>query len=163
MNWYGAYLRRAYRGRRPTSFVRFQNRASAILFGAGLGPRRAATLQVVGRSSGRAISSPLVIADWNGERYVVSMLGERAKWVGNVRAAGGRAVIRRRRREAVVLEEVPVDLRPPILRRYLVLAPGARPHIPVDRKAPLQEFQRIASEIPVFRIEPAAAVGDHPR
>ncbi len=63
----------------------------------------------------------------------------------------------------MVLEEVPVDLRPPILRRYLVLAPGARPHIPVDRKAPLQEFQRIASEIPVFRIEPAAAVGDHPR
>ncbi|MCA2229938.1 hypothetical protein [Nonomuraea aurantiaca] len=31
-------------------------------------------------------------------------------------------------------------------------APGARPHIPVDRRAPLEEFERIASRIPVFHI-----------
>ena len=53
---------------------------------------------------------------------------------------------------AVLLKEVAVALRPPILRRYLALAPGARPHIPVDRHAPLEEFQAIAAQIPVFRI-----------
>ncbi len=161
MNWYGAYLRRGYRGPRPTAFVRFQNLTSAIIFGIGLGPRRAATLQVVGRNSGRVHSSPVVIVDWHGERYVVAMLGERANWVRNVRAAGGRAVLRRRRREAVLLEDVPVERRSPILRRYLVLAPGARPHIRVDRRAPLEEFDRIASQIPVFRIEPAPASAAH--
>jgi hypothetical protein len=93
-----------------------------------------------------------VIADWHGERYLVAMLGERANWVRNVRAAQGRAVLRRGTREAVLLEDVPVDKRPPILRRYLELAPGARPHIRVDRHAPLTDFASIAGCIPVFRV-----------
>lgn len=42
--------------------------------------------------------------------------------------------------------------RPPILRRYLDLAPGARPHVPVDRRAPLEDFAAIAEDYPVFRI-----------
>ena len=41
---------------------------------------------------------------------------------------------------------------PAILRRYLALAPGARAHIPIDRHAPLEQFERIAPQIPVFRI-----------
>jgi hypothetical protein len=40
----------------------------------------------------------------------------------------------------------------PVLRRYLAIAPGARPHIPVDRRAPLSEFEGIAHQYPVFRI-----------
>jgi hypothetical protein len=55
------------------------------------------------------------------------MLGEDANWVRNVRAAGGRAALRHGHREAVRLEEVPADLRPAILRRYLAAAPGTRP------------------------------------
>ena len=161
MKWYGAYLRWAYRGRRPSAFTRFENRMSAMAFGAGIGPRCAATLEVVGRSSGRVLSAPVVIADWNGERYLVSMLGERANWVRNVRAAEGRAVLLRGRRDAVLLEDVPVERRPPILRRYLALAPGARPHIRIDRHAPLEEFEGIASQIPVFRITPAPTPDDH--
>jgi hypothetical protein len=39
-------------------------------------------------------------------------------------------------------------------RRYLALAPGARAHLPVDRRAPLEEFARIADRYPVFRITP---------
>jgi hypothetical protein len=101
----------------------------------------------------------VVIADWQGERYLVSMLGETASWVRNVRAAGGRAVIRHGKRETVLLEDVAVESRPPILRRYLALAPGARPHISVDRHAPLEEFEAIAPQIPVFRIAPVPAPG----
>ena len=80
------------------------------------------------------------------------MLGERANWVRNVRAAGGRAVLRHGKKEAVRLEEVPVDQRPAILRQYLAVAPGARPHIPVDRNAPLSDFLPVAPGIPVFLI-----------
>ena len=57
--------------------------------------------------------------------------------------------------EAVRLEEVPVEDRPAILRRYLQLAPGARPHIPVDRNASLDEFAAVAPRYPVFRLVPA--------
>jgi hypothetical protein len=159
MRWNDAYLRWLYRGGRPNAFARFQNRTSALAFGAGIGPRRAASLEVVGRSSGRLLSCPVVIADWRGERYLVSMLGDTASWVRNVRAAGGRAVVRHGKRESVLLEEVAVERRPAILRRYLALAPGARPPIPVDRHAPLEEFQAIASQIPVFRIAPPLEPG----
>jgi hypothetical protein len=80
------------------------------------------------------------------------MLGQNTNWVRNVRAAGGRAVRRHGRREAVRLEEVDPGARAPILRRYLAVAPGARAHLPVDRRAPLEEFERIAAQIPVFRV-----------
>jgi hypothetical protein len=84
------------------------------------------------------------------------MLGEHANWVRNVRAADGRAVLRRNGSQTVRLVEVAPAERAPILRAYLDVAPGARPHIPVDRHAPLEEFERISHEYPAFRIVPAA-------
>lgn len=152
MGLHDDYLRWLYRGGRPSRFARWQNRIGSILFGAGLWPARGASLEVRGRRSGRSLACPVVIADHEGERYLVAMLGEQTSWVRNARADGGRAVLCHGRREQVELEEVPVDQRAVILRRYLELAPGARPHIAVDRHAPLQEFERIAPDLPVFRI-----------
>ena len=106
---YDDYLRRLYRGGRPNLVAKIQNRASAIAFGMGIWPTRAAALEVRGRRSGRTISFPVVIANHEGERYLVAMLGENANWVRNVRAAGGQAVLRHGRREHVGLEEVPVE------------------------------------------------------
>ncbi len=110
------------------------------------------TLEVPGRRTGRMLSFPLVMAHHEGERYLVSMLGESSNWVRNVRAASGRATLRHGRREAVQLEEVDPDARAPIMRLYLSLAPGPRAFIPVDRDAPLDEFGKIAPRIPVFRV-----------
>jgi hypothetical protein len=42
-----------------------------------------------------------------------------------------------------------------ILRRYLELAPGARPFFPIDRRAPLGDFEGIVEGYPVFRVAPA--------
>jgi hypothetical protein len=153
---YGDYLRWLYRGGRPSRFAQMQNRLSAVAFSAGLMPSRAGALEVRGRRSGKVVSLPVVIADYEGERYLVSMLGSDANWVRNLEADGGRAELRHGRRESVSLVEVDPALRAPILRRYLALAPGARPHIPVDRKAPLRDFEAIAADYPVFRIEPRA-------
>jgi deazaflavin-dependent oxidoreductase (nitroreductase family) len=130
---------------------------SAIAFAAGIWPKRVASLEVRGRRSGRMISFPVVIADYGGERYLVAMLGNNTNWVRNLSASGGEAVLRHGRREAVHLDEVPPDERPPILRRYLQVAPGARAHIPVDQNASLEEFESIAPAIPVFGIRPVAA------
>ncbi|MFD9890928.1 nitroreductase family deazaflavin-dependent oxidoreductase [Amycolatopsis sp. NPDC059027] len=144
-----------YRGGRPNRWARWQNRLSATLFAARPGGRgRLVTLEVPGRRTSRVVAFPLVVADYEGERYLVAMLGERTNWVRNVRAADGRAVLRRGRREAVRLCEVDPGVRAPILRRYLAVAPGARPHVPVDRRAPLAEFEHIAARIPVFRVIP---------
>jgi hypothetical protein len=98
----------------------------------------------------------------DGQRYLVSMLGENVQWVHNVRAAGGRAVLRSGGREEIQLEEVPTDQRAPILRAYLQRAPGARPHVPVNKDATLADFQRVAAAFPVFRLA-STKTADRPR
>jgi F420H(2)-dependent quinone reductase len=143
-----------YRGDRPGRLARALNAITRWGAGAGLPPHRQQVLEVRGRRSGRVIAFPVVIADHGGERYLVSMLGGRPNWVANVRAAGGHATLRHGRREPIVLEEVDVGERAPILKRYLELAPGARPHVAVALDAPIAEFERIAPDHPVFRIRP---------
>jgi hypothetical protein len=110
------------------------------------------TLEVTGRKSGRTVSLPVVIAVVDGQRYLVSMLGDNVHWVLNVRAAGGRAALQSGGREEIQLEEVPTDQRAPILRTYLQRAPGARPHVPVNKDAALAEFEKIAAQFPVFHL-----------
>jgi deazaflavin-dependent oxidoreductase (nitroreductase family) len=147
------FRRRMYRGGRPHRLARALNRISARHFAAGfLGPRTWVTLEVTGRRTGHTVQCPLVVTVYQGERYLVSMLGQQANWVANVRAADGEAVLRHGRREPVRLVEVDAAQRAPILRRLLAVAPGARPHVPVDRHAPISEFQRIAADYPVFRV-----------
>jgi hypothetical protein len=141
-----------YPGGRPNGLARLLNRGWAIVHAAGLLPQHFVTLEVPGRRTGRMLSFPLVMADYQGERYLVSMLGENSDWLLNVRAAGGRAVLRHGRREAVCLEEVDPGARAPIVRRFLSLAPGPRAFIPVDRDGPLEEFQKVAPQVPVFRV-----------
>lgn len=121
----------------------------------GLTPAYVVTLETVGDRSGRTFSIPVVLAGFGGQRYVVSMLGERTPWVRNVRAAEGRAVIRREAARDVVLVEIPSDERAPILREYLRREAGARPHFPVEPDAPLEAFASIAADYPVFRVDEA--------
>ena len=155
MRW-GTLKRWLYSGGRPGRLARLLNRGFATLHASRLAPNHWVTLEVVGRRSGNTISFPLVMASLGGERYLVSMLGRDAAWVRNVRAAAGRAVLRHGRAERVRLEEVATEKRAPVLKAYLQLAPGARPHIPVDKDAPFEEFAAIAEQIPVFRVLPAA-------
>jgi hypothetical protein len=127
-----------------------------------LSPVRAATLEVTGRHSGRLVPFSVVTAEYDHERYLVSVLGNDANWVRDVRAGDGRAVLCRGSRERVRLEEVESADRAPILRRYLAVAPGARPYLPVDHHALLAEFEGIAAQFPVFRITPVASVPSLP-
>ncbi|TCC20663.1 nitroreductase family deazaflavin-dependent oxidoreductase [Kribbella sindirgiensis] len=144
-----------YRGGRPNRLARVLNRIGAVQYAYRIAaPKQAVTLEVVGRRTGRTISFPLVLTRYDGERYLVCMLGDHTNWVRNVRAAGGRAVLRAGHRETVRLVEVEPAARAAILQRYLELAPGARAHLPVDRTAPLTEFERIAADYPVFRVTP---------
>ena len=143
-----------YRGGRPNRVARALDRCTAALYARGVGPDHLLTLEVPGRRSGRTISLPLVMAVVGGERYLVSMLGEKANWVRNVRAAGGDVTIRHGRREEARLEEVAPDQRAPVLKAYLKRAPNARAHLPVDKDAPLAEFERVSPGFPVFRVVP---------
>ncbi len=141
-----------YRGNHPNWIAKFMNRVAAMIGSAGLSPDLMVTLEVTGRKSGKTISLPLAIAHLDGQRYLVSMLGDHVQWVENVRAAGGKAALRSGQLENVLLEDVPVEQRARIIKVYLQRAPGARAHIPVNKDAPVADFEKIAADFPVFKI-----------
>ena len=146
------FKRWLYQGNRPNALARALNRGWAIVHSLGIFPNWLVTLEVTGRRSGRTLSFPLAMAVVDGQRYLVSMLGADVNWVRNLRAAGGHARLRHGRTERVRLEEVPVPERPAVLKAYLKRAPGARPHVPVDKDAPIEAFEAVAAAIPVFRV-----------
>ena len=148
-----ALKRWMYRGGRPDQLTKIINKGWAIFHAFGLFPNYLVTLEVVGRKSGKVISFPLALTQLNGERYLVSMLGEDANWVQNIKAAEGKALLRHGIAEHVRLVDVNANQRAPILKAYLQIAPGARPHIPVSKDAPLAAFEQIAAEYPVFKLE----------
>lgn len=149
-----ALKRWMYRGGRPNQLTKIINKGWALIHSLGIFPNYLVTLEVVGRQSGKTISFPLAMTVLNGERYLVSMLGEGTNWVRNVRAADGRATLRHGRREPVLLQEVDDSRKAPILKAFLQHAPGARPHILVDKDAPLTEFEKITAQYPVFKVNP---------
>ena len=149
-------LRFFYRDWRPTPLGRWTNRLASWWAGLGLTPWILGVLEVRGRVSGNWRSTPVVIANVNGKRYLVSMLGPGSDWVKNVEAAQGDAVIRRGRRRPVHLVAVPAVERAPILREYVRVASSGRHHFPLPVGAPLSAFAEIAGRYPVYRIDLAA-------
>jgi hypothetical protein len=147
------YLRLFYRGWRLTLLGRNWTRAWAWLTGHGLTPRTLLTLQVKNRHSDRLDSTVLAVVTYEGERYLVSMLGDRSEWVQDVRATAGKAAIKRGRSHSVVLVEVPAPERAPILKAWCQVATSGRKHLPVDPGAPVSAFGAIANDYPVFRID----------
>ena len=149
--------KRLYRNGRPHRIAAVLNRCWAAIHALGFAPNWLVTLDVVGKKSGRTVSLPLVMAVVDGEHYLVSMLGAEVEWVRNVKAAGGTATLRHGCREEILLEEIPEEQRPRVLKAFLKRAPSARPHFPIHKDAPLSEFQQIASQFPVFRVVPRNA------
>ena len=146
-----------YRGGRPNRLARLLDRVTAAIYARGVRPDYLGTLEVSGRRSGRTIRFPLVMVVIEGERYLVSMLGRNVNWVRNVRAAGGDATLHHGRREEVRLEETAIDRRAHVLEIYLTRAPNARAHLPVAEDAPREELERVAHQVPVFRVVPRSA------
>jgi deazaflavin-dependent oxidoreductase (nitroreductase family) len=130
----------------------------------GLSPRYVVTLEVPGRRSGVIRRTNLVLLEYDGEQYLVALAGE-SEWVRNVRAAGGRVVLgRRRRRRAATLVEVPTQDRAPVIRAYLLrvgrrpgsaqVAREARTYFGVGANPTLAEIGSVADRYPVFRVVP---------
>lgn len=155
-------MRVRYAGGRPNEEAKAIHRR----FVAGWHPRLlpiAGVLDVPGRRSGATIHVPLVIVPYRGRWYLVSMLGQRANWVANVRAAGGQAVLLHGCRRPVRLVEIPAVQRAPIIRRYLLVAWGARPHMAATMACPAARGRGRGRRIPrVPGGPPPVRPGHHP-
>jgi hypothetical protein len=81
------------------------------------------------------------------------MLGTHSEWIENVRAAKGAAYIKRGSSRPVMLTEIALAERAPILKAWSQVATSGRKHLTVSYDAPVAEFEAIAAEHPVFRID----------
>ena len=103
------------------------------------------TLVVRGRSTGAEQHIPVVPADVDGTRHLVSTRGE-SEWVRNLRSAGTAELRRKGTTERFRAVEVPVDERGPIIDRYRATA----------GRTVTTYFKRLpdAADHPTFRLEP---------
>ena len=126
---------------RPPFFVRKIGNKLAMRFGAG----GSWTLVVRGRSTGAEQHIPVIPAELDGSRYLVSTRGE-SEWVRNLRAAGAGELRRKGTVERFRAVEVPVAERAPIIERYRGTA----------GRSVTTYFTKLpdAADHPTFRVEP---------
>ncbi|WP_280255836.1 nitroreductase/quinone reductase family protein [Nocardia wallacei] len=133
------------------------NKVIVALQRAGLALGTMRVLSVPGRKSGELRTTPVSPLTVDGITYVVGGF-EQADWVKNARAAGWGELSRGRRRHRVILTELPVEERAPILRAF----PREVPHgvqffvkTGVITSPDPDSFAAAAPRCPVFRIDPA--------
>jgi len=105
---------------------------------------------------------PILRTRHQGADYLVALAGE-SQWVRNVRAAHGRAIIRRRGGRSVRLEELAPAERPEIIAEYLragrrrsgpeASAKQARFYFGLDPDPSVDDVRPIVENYPVFRVD----------
>ncbi len=137
----------------PNYIVRPINSFASLMTRRRLWPTRLAKIDIKQLSTQNSISFPALIAEVEGERYLVVLVGDSSGFLDSLQDAENRAILRHFIKEAVVIVEVPPILRSAILRRYLAISPGARRHVPIDYQSSLEDFEDISPRFPIFRID----------
>jgi len=140
-------------------FVRLGNMLTTALLQAGLkiaAPGRFPMylLTVRGRKSGQPRTTPIVVVEQDGRRYVVSPYGI-VDWVRNIRAAGEATLTRGRRAEAVRARELPPMEAGLVLKRCMQRGIPAflAKYFEITAESSLEECERAAQLHPVFCLE----------
>jgi len=134
-------------------WLKFANRAIIALNRLGVSFGTWYILSIPGRKTGKMRSTPVSVLHINGQRYVIT--GFETHWVKNARKEGRGILARGRKKEQVVLVELPVEERPPILREFPRQIPHGVPffekllNLPGDPEA----FAAAAPRCPVFRLD----------
>jgi len=117
----------------------------------GLTGPRTHLLTVPGRRTGTLWTTPVSIVKKRDERWLVAPYGDR-NWVKNARAAGWVELRRGRRRERLVVEELPPEDAVPVLREYYLHGRVTRPFFDVSLDSPDEAWLAEAARHPVFRL-----------
>ena len=135
-------------------WLKFANRLIITINRLGLHIGTMYILSIPGRKTGKMRSTPVSVVHINAQRYIVT--GFETHWVKNARHAGKGILARGRKKEPVLLVELPIEERPPILREF----PRQVPHgvqyfekmlnIPGNPEA----LAAAAPRCPVFRLDP---------
>ncbi len=137
---------------RPGMLTKKMNSFVGWLAGRGIGPKRMVRLEHKGRVSGDMRSTAVNWTEHDGQRYLVSPRGD-TQWVRNVRADGGRALLRRGgSSETVRLEEIPVEGRAAIIKQYVGENKIIKGEFGLEPDVSIEEYKGIAANPPTFLI-----------
>jgi deazaflavin-dependent oxidoreductase (nitroreductase family) len=117
----------------------------------GIGGKSTFLLTTIGRRSGQQRTTPVVLVEISGDRWLVSPYGMVA-WVHNVRAQPEVALRHGRRAETLHAEEVDPATAGPILQRYVRNVPVTAPFFDTKVDDPVEKFIEEAPRHPVFKL-----------
>jgi deazaflavin-dependent oxidoreductase (nitroreductase family) len=121
-----------------------------MLARAGLGPVH--LLTVVGRTTGRPYTRPVVPVERDGRRFLVAPYGAVA-WVHNARAAGRVTLRYGRETRHYRIREVAAREAGPVLKRYVdLVGKTPRSHFSATRNSSVADFVAEADRHPVLEL-----------
>jgi deazaflavin-dependent oxidoreductase (nitroreductase family) len=132
-------------------WFKLENRILKLVLRTGLKLGTTYILRVTGRKTGEIYSTPVVIVETDGERYLVAPYGP-VNWVRNARAAGIVTLTRGGHSEAFHIVEVGPEESAPTLKKYVAIAPATRSCFHVKPDSPIEEYIAEAPGHPVFRL-----------
>ncbi len=139
---------------KPSAVEQAFGRVLTLLVWIGLVRGHFYILEVRGRKTGRTISLPVDLLDFDGRRYLVCARGN-SNWARNARAAGEVVLARAMRRRRYALRELPAVMRPPVLKAYLDrFAKEVQRFFPVPKGSAVEAFNDLATRYPVFELQP---------
>ncbi len=128
------------------------------MIGAGAGGGSYYLLTTTGRKTGRARTTPVILVENPGERWLISPYGT-VSWVCNLRARPDLSLRRGRRTEHFHVQEAAPAEAGPVLRQYLGDVKVTAPFFDVQAGDAVERFVAEADRHPVFRLT-AAPVRD---
>jgi deazaflavin-dependent oxidoreductase (nitroreductase family) len=134
------------------------NVLAKTMIGAGVGGGSYYLLTTTGRKTGLARTTPVILVENPGERWLVSPYGK-VSWVCNLRARPELSLRRGRRTEQLRAVEVAPGVAGPVLRQYLHDVKVTAPFFDVQAGDPVERFVAEADRHPVFRLTAAQAGG----
>jgi deazaflavin-dependent oxidoreductase (nitroreductase family) len=142
-----------------TFWYRILNSINTALLGVGITMGKMTLLEVRGRKSGQLHTTPVMLFNEHGHRWLCSSYGQ-VNWVRNLRAAGEATLRRGRHTERIYAVELDAREAAPLLKRTLASLPRYMlPYFDVTADSPLEECEREVRAHPVFLVHAAGSHG----
>src|SRR5690242_2050252 len=140
--------------RAPSAGERVFNRVFGFVVGLGWGFSYNHLLQVRGRKTGKAYSTPIDLLEIGRKRFLVAPRG-RTQWVRNAEAAGEITLKRGSQRPKFRLRALSDQEKPEILKAYLdQFKREVQRYFPVPAGSPTAAFRDVLDSYPAFELIP---------
>ena len=117
----------------------------------GMAPKGYYLLTTIGRRSGKPRSTPVVLIEEEGKRWLVAPFGA-VSWVYNAKATGKVTLTRNGKSETLAIREVTLQQAVPVLRKYVVNVAVTRPYFNVEKDSSEEAYIAEAPRHPVFEL-----------